>query len=49
MTQSPCQSCTRIADPAQCDNKRCIPWQLWFADRWASIHGYYLRHKEKRT
>lgn len=35
MTQiSPCTYCSRVPDPRQCDNKKCVPWQKWFLAKW---------------
>ncbi len=42
-TAKPCDSCCKVACPEACDSKNCIAWQNWFEDRWAGIHGYYLR------
>ena len=42
MTPSPCLTCTRVADPKDCENKQCKPWSQWFLSRWDLIHGYYL-------
>ncbi|MBR5570444.1 MAG: hypothetical protein IKW10_06080 [Oscillospiraceae bacterium] len=30
----PCRTCTRVADPKQCENKRCLPWRNWFVRQW---------------
>ncbi len=44
---SPCAACRRVPCPAACNNKRCIHWLNWFEDRWAGIHGFYLRCKRQ--
>lgn len=31
---SPCTYCCRVADPQNCDNKKCSTWQKWFMERW---------------
>jgi len=31
---SPCTYCCRVATPANCDNKKCVPWQKWFLKSW---------------
>ena len=31
---SPCYSCTRVRDPAACENKNCRQWRQWFAESW---------------
>ena len=38
--KSPCEGCTRVCDPAMCDNKNCKLWKAWFLRRWGMIHGY---------
>lgn len=37
---SPCLTCTRVADPRNCENKNCMRWQKWFLGRWELIHNY---------
>ena len=37
---SPCETCTRVAKPAMCENKNCKDWKTWFLRRWAEIHRY---------
>lgn len=37
---SPCLTCTRVADPRNCENKNCQLWQRWFLQRWEQIHNY---------
>ena len=39
--QSPCRNCARVPHPQNCENKRCVPWQHWFLQRWALIHEKY--------
>lgn len=34
---SPCLSCTRVANPRQCDDKDCQLWRRWFAGRWDAL------------
>ena len=34
---SPCLKCTRVADPAACENKACVPWRQWFIHRWEGL------------
>ena len=31
---SPCNRCTAVADPKQCDNKNCQKWRQWFVEKW---------------
>lgn len=31
---SPCLYCSRVANPGNCDNKKCRPWQIWFMEQW---------------
>ncbi len=37
MKQSPCMRCTRVADPANCENKNCQKWQRWYIDKWEDM------------
>ncbi len=37
---SPCLTCTRVADPRNCENKNCQLWRKWFLGRWEQIHNY---------
>lgn len=39
-SKSPCLSCTRVANPLDCENKQCKAWKTWFLARWALIHAY---------
>ena len=31
---SPCLRCSRVADPAACENKNCVQWRRWFTQKW---------------
>lgn len=46
---SPCLQCTRVLNPADCDNKHCAAWKKWFIQNWESIHRYPRRHMEQAT
>lgn len=46
--KSPCETCTRVKDPGNCENKRCKDWEVWFLKRWAEIHGYYSRYGSRK-
>ena len=41
--QNPCLGCTRVADPENCELRRCNQWEKWFLHRWSQIHGFYLK------
>ena len=30
----PCTYCSRVANPSNCENKKCVPWQRWFLKKW---------------
>ena len=34
MNISPCMSCTRVHNPAGCENKECKVWKSWFVESW---------------
>lgn len=36
-TTKPCQTCRRVRDPRNCENKLCKEWQTWFIDRWDTM------------
>lgn len=44
---SPCITCTRVANPLDCENKQCKLWQKWFLARWALIHAYPRKAMDK--
>ena len=37
---SPCESCTRVRDRENCENKNCREWRNWFLKRWELIHRF---------
>lgn len=37
MNVSPCLSCTRVAQPRECENKNCKAWRSWFVGRWDAL------------
>ena len=41
--RSPCEGCTRVKDPASCENKRCGAWSMWFLKNWEQLRGYPRR------
>lgn len=41
---SPCLRCSRVADPATCEDKSCQLWRQWFIERWDA-----LRHQPKEA
>ena len=46
----PCTGCTRVANPAGCENKNCKVWKSWFLRRWAAIYAYGRRYgKDERN
>lgn len=38
---SPCRGCSRVADPAACEDKSCLQWRRWFIDRWDAMRRQY--------
>ena len=42
---SPCTYCCRVADPKNCDNKKCVPWQKWFMKRWEQTRQMFSNIK----
>lgn len=47
MLEYPCETCTRVKEPKNCENKLCQQWQLWFFERWEEINNYYKAHKDE--
>lgn len=41
--KSPCATCRRVKNPANCENKYCKLWQNWFVDRWDAMRDNVLR------
>lgn len=37
---SPCLRCSRVEDPANCENKNCRLWRMWFLSRWELIRSF---------
>lgn len=37
----PCDRCTRVRDPENCENKNCVPWRQWYAYRWELLRKQY--------
>ena len=46
---SPCMSCTRVADPRNCDNKDCRLWQRWFVGKWEQLRRGVRQGMENAT
>lgn len=44
---SPCEGCTRVANPNACENKLCKEWKAWFLSRWAKIHAFGRKYGVK--
>lgn len=38
-TQKPCDTCTRVENPEQCENKKCAAWRKWFIERWEAMRN----------
>lgn len=49
VNEKPCLTCTRVKDPANCENKSCQAWLEWFLHRWNMIHGYYQKYTKGGT
>ncbi len=48
-TKSPCLTCTRVKNPADCENKNCRVWRAWFAESWdrARMNPRLQREKDR--
>lgn len=38
---SPCDSCARVKDPRNCENKNCQVWQRWYIARWEQLRQQF--------
>ena len=47
MKDSPCLTCSRVRSAADCENKQCRQWQIWFLGRWKQINGYYKKYMQE--
>ncbi len=47
--ESPCVGCTRVQNPAGCENKTCKAWKIWFLHRWAEIYRYGQKYGKGRV
>ena len=47
MKLSPCVSCTRVENPANCENKNCQVWRQWFIGRWDQLRAYPRLQQEQ--
>ena len=37
--EKPCLTCTRVKDPANCENKSCQTWREWFLKKWGELRN----------
>ena len=42
--EKPCDSCEKVKDPPNCENKLCKEWKAWFLRKWSKIYGYGRRY-----
>lgn len=49
MANKPCDTCKRVRDPKDCENKQCKVWQQWFLDRWKEVNNYYRQACESNA
>lgn len=42
-TGKPCEVCTRVRRPEDCENKTCKEWQQWFIERWDAMRSSVLQ------
>ena len=47
--ESPCVCCTRVQNPAGCENKTCKEWKKWFLHRWAEIYRFGQKYGQERV
>jgi hypothetical protein len=39
----PCDTCSRVKNPADCENKKCLAWQEWFCRKWEELREKFRR------
>ena len=44
----PCITCTRVTDPANCENKDCRLWQRWYVETWNQMRAAPRLDREQR-
>lgn len=32
--KSPCENCTQVENPAECEKRACAIWRTWFVRAW---------------
>ena len=45
--KKPCDTCTRVFDPRNCENKTCRVWQKWFLQSWEDMRQHCARIVEE--
>lgn len=35
----PCDSCIRVKDPEDCEQKSCVSWRKWWLRRWEALRN----------
>lgn len=35
--KSPCETCTKVDNPKNCESKQCKEWRQWWIKRWELI------------
>lgn len=48
MKMSPCLTCTRVENPADCENKNCQVWRQWFISRWDRMRSFPRQLRQDR-
>lgn len=48
MLTCPCNRCTKVPHPWDCDNKECPRWRKWFIHRWDTLRAMPRLSIEKR-
>ena len=40
----PCEKCTRVECPRECNLKKCRAWQEWFLYRWSLFNNFAKKY-----
>lgn len=44
----PCNRCTKVPNPWDCNDKNCIRWRNWFVEKWDAMRVIPRLNMEKR-
>ena len=45
--RKPCETCTKVSNPKECERKSCETWRQWFIANWEEMRSRFGFRKEK--